>query len=359
MILVLEGLRGVAAVIVAIYHSWPSDIRTVFFILNGWLWVDLFFVLSGSVMRLTYSGRLNNYLDLKSFAIKRFGRLYPLHLATTLAFVFAVSVAVPWASAVAKVYFGKAPNIPSEYLSNVASMLDQLPFHILLVHGLGFIEQIGLNYPSWSISAEFAVYLIWAMIWLCTAMRKVWSLIAISATVLLLAFLYFYVSRPSFGYMGDFGLLRCLVGFSVGTLLPNAWVRLRDAPAKWLPQITQLAGLLLTGALFFFASSIPSITYLAPLVFGLLILGLVSYDSAITRVLVARPLVILGKLSYSIYLWHVPILLFFKPAMISSPSWVGSIGLVAYLSLLIAIASMSYKYLESPSRKFFAKIAAK
>ena len=126
MILVLEGLRGIAALFVAIYHSWPSGIRSFPLMINGWLWVDLFFVLSGSVMSYSYSKRITSKVDFFNFIIKRFGRLYPLHFFTTLAFI-CITLTIPFCAALLKNFLSLASVSPITSPDRLAQMMEQLP----------------------------------------------------------------------------------------------------------------------------------------------------------------------------------------------------------------------------------------
>lgn len=77
----LESVRGVAALLVVFFHipKW-NDILYVNIINNGYLMVELFFVLSGFVMVSAYSERILSVRDLVRFQFLRLGRLYPVHL---------------------------------------------------------------------------------------------------------------------------------------------------------------------------------------------------------------------------------------------------------------------------------------
>src|SRR3954471_3680449 len=90
MIKSLEGGRGIAAVIAALYHL-HIGAHGISAIRNGYLFVDLFFVLSGFVIFAAYGSRMRNAQDLRSFLIRRIGRLLPLLLFSALAFVLTVN----------------------------------------------------------------------------------------------------------------------------------------------------------------------------------------------------------------------------------------------------------------------------
>src|SRR5690349_3198982 len=85
---VLDGWRGACALLVALFHLdayW--HFYDGLFVRNAWLFVDFFFVLSGFVISHAYRGRLATWHDARSFAIRRIGRLWPLHMAVLTFFV--------------------------------------------------------------------------------------------------------------------------------------------------------------------------------------------------------------------------------------------------------------------------------
>ena len=85
----LDGIRGFAALNVMLFHvpCWNKDFYDINFIRNGYLWVDLFFVLSGFVISLNYS-LISSIRELFRFQCNRFLRLYPLHFIFLIVFLF-------------------------------------------------------------------------------------------------------------------------------------------------------------------------------------------------------------------------------------------------------------------------------
>src|SRR5258708_32734760 len=84
----LDGWRGIAALWVALYHSpFYGHLYGVPLVRNAYLFVDLFFVLSGFVISHAYADRLGDGKAVLVFLIRRFGRLWPLHAAVLSAFV--------------------------------------------------------------------------------------------------------------------------------------------------------------------------------------------------------------------------------------------------------------------------------
>jgi peptidoglycan/LPS O-acetylase OafA/YrhL len=362
VIYALEGLRGIAATLVALYHCWPTSIRNIPFILNGWLWVDLFFVLSGCVMAHAYDGKITKATQLKAFFIKRLGRLYPLHLVTTLSFML-IAVALPFIAITAKklLGFSASSNFSGDinYTPEVWQRIwEQLPYHLTLTHGLNTIGELTLNVPSWSISTELAVYLLFALLWLFFSKIKNLQLpITILLCIASLLYLFQFGGKSNLGYMNDLGFWRCVAGFSIGTFIPKIWTRLRDKSLISFALPIQIAGLVLSTLVFVLAVKYPRLTYAAPFAFFILVLGIGAKETALTKLFSTKPLVALGTLSYSIYLWHVPLLLIFKPSAFLLPKWASELLVVVYLLTLLGIAKISYKYIEAPWRDRAADVA--
>jgi len=79
----LEALRGIAAIMVVIYHT-PFKFEAPLLIKNSFLFVDFFFILSGFVISLAYSKKIGDGIPFKKFIHLRLGRLYPIHIFTLL-----------------------------------------------------------------------------------------------------------------------------------------------------------------------------------------------------------------------------------------------------------------------------------
>ena len=87
----LEGLRGTAALMVALHHLKIGE-SYIPLIKHGYLFVDLFFVLSGFVIVGAYGNRMQTWPQFFSFLVRRWGRLFPLLAFSTAAYVLAIKV---------------------------------------------------------------------------------------------------------------------------------------------------------------------------------------------------------------------------------------------------------------------------
>lgn len=204
MYLRLDALRGVAACSVLLYHSkftvWDEPTALM---RNAYLAVDLFFVISGFVMQHAYGARIRQGMPLSDYMVLRLGRIYPLHL-------FMLLVWVPYIAFKTHLFRqgfgGSDPTIDSNawtFLSNV-----------LLIQAWHLHDSLNWNYPSWSISAEWAVYLLffaWSSVRVLTALWW-WPLLLSALSYGLLA----WIDPGTLGFTYDHGVLRCLAAFSLG-----------------------------------------------------------------------------------------------------------------------------------------------
>lgn len=299
---VLDSWRGICALLVALFH-FPATgfVSQSAFIGASYLFVDFFFVLSDFVITASYSNRLGNMTAAKRFALVRFGRVYPLHLLMLAAFVGfeLLRLALP------QLRGADASVISSKDLGSIVT-------NFLLLHGIGFEDRLTWNAPSWSISTEFFTYLLFASV-LLLARQRAWVVFAI--TVIAAPPLLFAFSPSGMDVTWDFGFVRCLYGFSLGALL--CWF-LRDSIVSARSEITANASsgeriawtLVELGTIvliFFFVTSAGrgNLGIAAPYVFAIAIY-VFSHDAGwISTLLRSRPLLMLGALSYSIYMVHM------------------------------------------------------
>ena len=207
----LTSLRGIAAMAVVLQHFSAtaqqhslSNIPSL--VPHGYIAVDLFFVLSGFIMAYTYvwDFEARGLAAFVPFLLKRVARIVPLNS-------FAVFLVLILGAASS---FMLGRNIMFESAHTAVDTVCNL----LMLQGLGI--GTNLNAPSWSISTEFAAYLVFpALIWL--AFHKRWWIaggtIAISAVVLtVLASM-----QPRLGLNVDSiagGLIRCATEFMIGLM---------------------------------------------------------------------------------------------------------------------------------------------
>ena len=357
-----EGARGIAALLVAVYHFglfFPFDLPYPMPVRYGYLFVDLFFVLSGYVICASYESRLETGNDLWTFAIRRFGRLFPLLVASTVAFVL-----VPNLQAMAKhgmIFLGHAnlfrdPNFANYRVPSLIEIVTTLT----MTHGLGMFDKAILNFASWSISTEFYTYMLFAGACLLVSGRLRILLFAVLSAagfvVTCWASLVLHdcvVTRDCMNITYDFGLLRCITSFFLGCLTYHA---ARRTPAHG--SALQTCVLLAICGIFAAIERIPAAAFACPLVFAFLILALSSDRGYAARVLNTAPARLLGERSYSIYLMH-PVLIevFGLATRHLSGRAAGTATLMLYLVILVMVSGLTYRYVEAPFRDLFNRRA--
>jgi peptidoglycan/LPS O-acetylase OafA/YrhL len=290
----LESIRGVAAVLVVLFHmpAWNGHLHDVRFILNSYYMVDLFFVLSGFVMNLNYGDRLHNARDLGQFQFLRLGRLYPVHVLFLLLAV--LSAAASWVAAAS---FGlQIPSGSAFKGATFATFTEQL----LLVHSLGFFRiEHPFNLPSWSISVEFYTYLLFGLICLISryVLRHSVFVTVCGAALVLLSF--GSVSSGNFS-----NILQCLGGYFLGCMVASFAVRHPHA----LPRGSTFVAL---GAMILFLCMRKDPQFDIAIFFlsAFLIAAVVcTRDDYAKRALRHESLKFLGLISYSVYMSHTLVL---------------------------------------------------
>ncbi|PSJ38775.1 acyltransferase family protein [Allosphingosinicella deserti] len=337
----LTGIRGIAAWFVLLYHVRLSAARwlpeTVTALLaRGYLAVDLFFMLSGFVLWLNYAERLRRGGpgEYPRFIARRIARIWPLHAAM-------LGVAI--AFALLLLALGKP----------VRESWETLPLHILLIHNWGFTDQLSWNDPSWSISGEFAAYLLFPLLAAAVDWRRFppWALLLL-VTALAGALHHAMTLGGATGLNHDIphlGIFRALIEFAIGTLLCALWLHWRAGKRSAL---SIAAALLLLGLVL----SRPPETLVAPLLLAALLLAIAISAEWRFNPLAGRAIHYLGLISYSTYLVHFLLFRFFKIAFVDESGAVSPALLALYLLLTLAASIVLFHGLERPAQRALCNI---
>lgn len=348
----LTSLRFLAAGWVLIYHfrDWAGlGLDRLGLVAHGWLGVDLFFLLSGFILTHVYldavaEGRFA-YLQ---FLQNRLARIYPLHLISLLGMVGLVVLA----------------GLVGAHLPQEAFAWSDLPQHLLLVHAWGTTAAVGWNFPSWSISAEWAAYLAFPL--LLGAVLAVRQRPGLVVLLCLLACIGGYELldtahlRPGFGHLGQgfsqmtaqIGALRIMPTFTLGCAL---YVLVKDRPAPaWLGWPMALAGMFGVIVITQFAL----LTAWAWPCLALIVAGVAeTARQGLDRPLAGPRLVALGAASYALYMLHLPVDI--VAGQLADRAGIGPdsplalkwISLLVVLSTCVALALAAHALVEEPARR--------
>lgn len=368
---VLDSFRGVAALLVAFMHLEAlHHFYFAPFVRHSYLFVDFFFVLSGFVIAHAYRSRLNSKDDIVKFVVRRFGRLWPLHMAVLLILILA-----QFAALAAQAYGIAMPKPPFTENWDVSA----IPSHVLLIQALGLHEQGTWNFPSWSISAELWAYLTFAAS--VIIFRK--HLVLASAFLVVggLAVIYAFSSE----YMDatfDYGYFRCIAGFFTGVIVQvvRRPIALKKGPATALE-----VSLLAVVSIFVALSGGTAASLAAPLLFALVVYVFASEQGAVSTALRTKPFLALGRWSYSIYMVHsIYYLVVFRngPRVLeqftdqplmrkiiyegeardvldAGGAFATDAVAAVYLTLVVLTAWITFRLVEDPSRRWFNALSDK
>lgn len=356
----LDALRGIAALLVALFHSafymdTPSP-----FVRHAYVFVDFFFALSGFVVAHAYLERVGRgEVGFLQFLVLRIGRVYPLHLFMLLLWLpFVLAKYAAFSAGIG----GRDPL--------AINTLEQFLLQALLLNSAFGADEAVWNYPSWSISAEIACYLAffaWAAL---AAARSAWAMLVLAlGAYALLGWLY----GEGFLRMYDAGFLRGIAGFFVGVAIYRAW---QGRPWPGMPPALRTGLEIAALALVFFAVSNAGLGGIAqPLALASLFLALLVFASeeggAVSRLLQRAPFQRLGDWSYSIYMVHalfmqashnVAVYVFHLPesslAKFEGTRRIVVLDAAPLLNLLlliavVAVSALTWRYIEVPWRERF------
>ncbi|WP_157986031.1 acyltransferase family protein [Teichococcus vastitatis] len=335
----MTGARGPAALAVVAYHL-PMDSTTPSttnwfgleaLFTQGDLGVDFFFILSGFIIHHVYRNVFAGSLrmaDVRRFVLYRFARIWPLHIVTMLGALTLYAAAV--------LLFHRMPADAASY--SPSSVLA----NILMVQswfGIG-----SPNVPAWSISAEWAAYLVFPFAcWLLMRLPLVaWIGLGLAAWLLTGTE---FITHP---------LGRIATGFLMGMVLRECEGRFALAH-----RLGRATGLMVLGLLLAGCWVLPD-TALLPYTFGfaVLILALSNPADWLARLAARRPLVYLGEISFALYMVHAVVWSAFKNLLrIAAPG----IDPTSYLPVLVGTvlsliaASLLYHLVEIPGRNMLRR----
>jgi peptidoglycan/LPS O-acetylase OafA/YrhL len=350
----LTGLRGFAACLVMLYHftvldpvSGPLD--TILH--KGYIWVDLFFVLSGFVMALTYSHLFadsNGWRAYRTFLSRRIARIYPLYLLITLE--------------TASLYLFRTVQVhPGTHF------LPMLAANVTMIQGWGLAPSF--EGSAWSISTEWAAYLIFPLLIAATissSRRVAFACGAVAvASILAIAALPGTLAMPDEGRFGPLDIfspatpvpiLRCVAEFTLGLLSYRVSQWLRDTSTLSMPWVARrnLPSIILVGAIVWLMTVHNSDVVLVIALFPLLLLSLFTQDSLVSRFLGSTIPYWLGELSYSIYLIHSKFQRFIEwadRALAQVVPHAHNVAIFLAVMLVGVCASFTYYGIERPMRK--------
>ena len=350
----IDSLRALAVLAVIIYHV---DVN---YLPGGFLGVDLFFVLSGYLISslIIKEYRKTGSLNLYNFYIRRARRLLP-------AVYFMITVGL-----VVMVLFNEVL-LRKSHLDAIFGYIYSSNWWYIF-HKLDYFDSFGAQSPFkhlWSLAIEEQFYMIFPLLFLLVNRKKkskdgtyklnknflyvILGLILVSLIAHILLFDINNISRIYFGT--DTRAFSLLVGVVGAILYPmerlHAKVTLQQNMVYSVVSLVSIATLI---TVMIYTSEYNTLLYRGGFLL-VAILGLIVIISSgkqhtlMSRLLSFKPVVFIGKISYSLYLWHFPVLVLTTPVSeIGNPN---IFFVILRIVLTFAVAIVSYVFVETPIRK--------
>ncbi|WP_313029294.1 acyltransferase family protein [Massilia alkalitolerans] len=346
----LAGLRGICAWWVVFFHSLelmqasiPRPVAR--FLSEGYLAVDLFFLLSGFVIFLSYHASLmkNFPQSVGKFYWNRFARIYPLHVVMLGGYLLLFA---------AFHFFSSSGSAPASYTWSAFFQ------SLFLVH-MWVGSDLTWNVPSWSISSEWFVYLFFPL--MAYGLRKMRGgvpvhLLTIAAAALLLYLIYTASGTASLGAdIPRMALVRTLLEFLMGVLIGSLYVNHKDFLEKY--RNLSLAGFVVLCTLYA-GTSLADYTII-PVAFAFLIAYLSVTSSWITRTLSHPWLVYLGEISYSTYMVHYLIYDLLKAGFVARDGSVNPVYVWLSFVVVFLLSVALHHAVDSPSQHYFRRLSTR
>ena len=352
----IQGLRAFAVLLVVIYHVWVGKVS------GG---VDVFLFISAFLLSLSFMRKINEGKPLKllNYWTHVFTRLLPaasVVILLTLAGSFLVLSPTVWSArtidAQASLFYWQNWNLANNSVNYFASDTGgKSPF---------------LHF--WSLSIQGQIFLLWPVLFAITALlvkkvrlKPVPAAVLVFGLVFCVSFAFSVWETKNYAAYAYFDTRTRFWEFAVGTLL--AIMTLKWKPTHvgtrvvmgWIGTI----GLITCGAVLPVEKAFPGFLALWPILSGALVIiaGRTDHKFAVDRLLVSKPLLNLGNISYSLYLVHWPMLVLYSAA-VGKPrvSFLeGTVLIVASIGLAWVLNRFVEKPLRSASDNFLPALASK
>lgn len=320
----LDGIRAVAIIFVMLLHAHFQLGK------GGGIGVQIFFILSGFLITQSLLNQFDKFgfISLKKFWLQRLFRLLPAFLVL-LVFVFLVSFIFFKGVRVSFIHLEILNSL--FYVYNLSWFWLSDNFERILGH-------------TWSLSVENQFYLLWPILLVKTMrfLNKKKFVFIFSTVIICLSFLKYSSFSPVIFRSIYFEAI--YFGCILSILLRNKWITEFDFPFLSLIFFVflLLIGLFkidFQGLLF----NLNLINLVIPVLsISIILNSLFNPYSYLSILLSFRPLVFIGKISYSLYLWHLPIFRFFALGVIYNPL----VNFILKFLITFIIACLSYYFIE-------------
>lgn len=326
----IDGLRAIAVMLVVNFHAFPEAMP------GGFIGVDIFFVISGFLI----TGIIVHELDQQRFSLLAFYNRRTRRIFPALIVMLGATLVLGWLWM-----------LPAAYAQLSADVVASAAFsaNFALLWQSGYFDVESAKKPLlhlWSLGIEEQFYLFWPLVLLLAARLRL-SILAAAAVIGVASFVLNVAmigSNPVATFYLPFTRAWELLA---GAVLVSGWSQINQtgAASNWRASIGLLLIAVAAGVLDTH-SAFPGWWAVLPVAGAALLLS--APEAWICRtVLASRPLVWIGLISYPLYLWHWPLLVFFGIIKFG-PLTLLERGLIVGLSFVLAW--LTYRFVEKPFR---------
>jgi peptidoglycan/LPS O-acetylase OafA/YrhL len=346
----LDGIRALAVGLVIAYHLEIDVVR------GGFMGVDLFFVLSGFLITtlLLREHARSGAIDFVGFWLRRARRLLP----AVFLLLAAVAVAAAWAS----------PFDRDQLRWDILSALGYVANWRFIAAGQSYFQEFAAPSPVqhlWSLAIEEQFYLVWPVIVLAAMSVAAWGRRAAAAVVLTLVAaiaasavaqaMTFDEMDPTVAYFATHTRSHELLVGALAAVLLERSPRFAGAVRPLASGIAPAALAMILGFAALMSDVSSAYYFGGSLAFSLAAAALIvavsvrssGRETWTARLLSRRPLPAIGAISYGLYLWHWPMILWLTPA---STGVDGPVLAVLRVAVTLAVAGASFVLVEQPIR---------
>jgi len=327
----IDGLRAVAVIPVILYHAGFELFS------GGFVGVDVFFVISGYLITTI----IHDEIKTRTFSIAHFYERRARRILPALLFICLLCIPFAWLWMLPAAFkdFGQSLVAVNLFSSN-----------ILFARESGYFVAAAELKPllhTWSLAVEEQFYLFFPLILLAFRRFRDATLLGILAVISLLSLALAEFASHAYPTANFYLLVTRAWELGVGALLAIVMPYMRR-PGAFLEQGLPILGLLLVGfAVFYFDASLPfpGVWGLIPVLGTALIIAYTRPTTLVASILSLKPVVTIGLLSYSAYLWHQPLFAFARLTRVDSTP--------VYLLLSassIVLAYFTWRFIEAPFR---------
>lgn len=330
----IDGLRAVAVIPVILFHFGMNWIQ------GGYIGVDIFFVISGFLITsIILKDYQNGVFSFKDFWMRRVRRILPVLIIVVIATLIV----------------GKnllyAPDISNLGIQGIASLLSFANVSQWLQSGdyWGFTAENSPLLHTWSLSVEEQFYLLFPiLIVLSLRYFNKWLIPIVCILSLSSLLLFFYGSKnhpDATFYLVPTRAWELGAGALLALFLYHKQLNVKSS------QFLSIIGLIAILGSFYFLngeSGVSQFLFIPVAGAVLVILFSNSEESWVNRFLRLKPIVYIGKISYSLYLWHWPVLVLSNNLSLKTGIQYSSLGLVV---LIVFLSILSYHFIEQTTRR--------